>query len=364
MKSLTVILLVQLLAFQVAAQEALPVITFEQTTHDFGTIKEEEGQKKYQFVFTNTGAQPLVVTRVNATCGCTTSDYTRQPVMTGDKGFIEVIYNPAGRPGAFNKDVHVQTNGKNPNVTLTIKGTVTAKQRTVTDDYPRVFGSLRIQNNQLSFLNVKNNEIIEKELSVINTSEQDVTLAFENVPAYVTIESIPKVIPAGEKGIIKAVFDGKKTNDIGFISSRVTATINGERFSNNILIVSAVVKDDFSHLTEEEMANAPKINFTEKVYNFGTVSAGTQVEREFKFTNTGKSPLLIRKVRTGCGCTVSTKPNESIQPGETSLIKVVFNSRGKKGRQAQYIDVYSNDPTQSELKLKIEGNVETETAQK
>ena len=134
--------------------------------------------------------------------------------------------------------------------------------------------------------------------------------------------------------------------------------VNGEKPQNNMISMTAVIKEDFSHLTPEELAAAPVIEFEKTDYDFGTTKAGNVISHDFNFKNTGKTPLIIRKVRTGCGCTASTPPTESIQPGASSTIKVTYNSRGRKGRQAQYIDVYCNDPKTSEIKLKIGGIVE------
>lgn len=100
------------------------VITFEKNTHDFAKIKEQDGLATYSFSFKNTGDSPLVINRVNASCGCTTPNWTKEPILPGKTGTITASYNPAGRPGPFIKTISVFSNaGPNP-VTLTIKGDV------------------------------------------------------------------------------------------------------------------------------------------------------------------------------------------------------------------------------------------------
>ncbi len=85
------------------AQKA--VITFETKTWDFGKIAEEDKKATYVFNFTNTGKSPLVVSRVHASCGCTTPTWTKEPIEPGKKGSVTVAYNPLGRPGAREKRI-------------------------------------------------------------------------------------------------------------------------------------------------------------------------------------------------------------------------------------------------------------------
>jgi hypothetical protein len=100
------------------------VITFETKTWDFGKIAEEDQKATYVFNFTNTGNTPLVVSRVHASCGCTTPTWTKEPIEPGKKGSVTVAYNPLGRPGVFTKTITVFTNASEENVTLLIKGEV------------------------------------------------------------------------------------------------------------------------------------------------------------------------------------------------------------------------------------------------
>lgn len=98
------------------------VFSWENTTHDFGKVKQGT-PVTHEFKFTNTGKVPLVITNVQASCGCTTPAWTKEPVMPGGQGFIKATYNAASA-GAFNKTVTVTANIDAGFLQLTIKGEV------------------------------------------------------------------------------------------------------------------------------------------------------------------------------------------------------------------------------------------------
>lgn len=104
---------------------SLADIKFEKTVHDFGTIP-QGGNGECEFVFTNTGKEPLVINNCMGSCGCTVPQCPREPILPGKKGVIKVKYD-TNRVGPFVKSVTVNSNAKSGVVTLQIKGTVEAK---------------------------------------------------------------------------------------------------------------------------------------------------------------------------------------------------------------------------------------------
>ncbi|MCB9071744.1 MAG: DUF1573 domain-containing protein [Prevotellaceae bacterium] len=115
-------------ALSVMAQEK-PVVEFNERTHDFGTVKEEEGKITTVFTFTNQFLAPLTIKSVRASCGCTTPNWSKEPVAPKGKGEITVTYNTTNRPGSFTKSITVVlTNGTEDfTEVLYIKGQVTPK---------------------------------------------------------------------------------------------------------------------------------------------------------------------------------------------------------------------------------------------
>lgn len=125
---LFVFMLVTLTIGAVSAQQKEATITItDSATYDFGDIKEADGPVSHTFTVINIGELPLVISRVVASCGCTTPSWTKEPIAPGKTGDIKVTYDPSGRPNRFMKTVNVYSNGKTGSYVLTIRGNVIPK---------------------------------------------------------------------------------------------------------------------------------------------------------------------------------------------------------------------------------------------
>jgi hypothetical protein len=95
-------------------------------TYDFGEIAERDEPYEHKFEFTNTGKQALIIQNATASCGCTTPEWPKQPILPGKSGVITVKYNSKGRVAPFMKDIWIQSNASpsGERYPLHIKGTV------------------------------------------------------------------------------------------------------------------------------------------------------------------------------------------------------------------------------------------------
>ena len=107
--------------------------------------------------------------------------------------------------------------------------------------------------------------------------------------------------------------------------------------------------------------NAPEISFDKTVHDYGTIVQGADGTCEFKFTNTGKEPLILSKPQSSCGCTVPTWPQEPILPGKSDAIKVTYNTQNI-GPINKTITVTSNAKT-NRIVLSIKGTVTAKPAE-
>lgn len=102
--------------------------------------------------------------------------------------------------------------------------------------------------------------------------------------------------------------------------------------------------------------NAPEITFVSEIHDYGTIKQGADGNCEFKFKNTGKDPLIISNARGSCGCTVPTWPKEPIMKGQTSVIKVHYDTN-RIGAFTKTITLNSNAKTDTRV-LTIKGVVD------
>ncbi len=346
------------LIFNVIAQQKEPVMNFSILKHDFGSIKQEDGLAKYKFEFTNTGGAPITISNVATSCGCTTPSWSKQPIAPGQKGYVEAAYDPKNRPGHFSKTITVHSNAQNTPIVLTITGNVTEKQNTIEEKYPQEVGILRVDQIYLNYGNIFNDETKEMELKIYNPTEQDVTISVEDNyrPAYTTISIEPTVLKPKQEGVIKVSYDGSKVNDWDYVRGYLYLTINGQRITDKRIQVSSIIKEKFS---AEQLLNPPVIDFETTSFEFDTVPEGEVVIHEFTFTNTGKSDLIIRKTRSSCGCTAVSLSNKPIKPGESSSIKLNFNTSHKPNYQTKTVTVITNCPDEklNKIILKLSGFV-------
>jgi len=338
------------------AQPKVQVSTYE---HDFGTFREEDGRQSYNFEIVNTGNAPLVIQNVVASCGCTTPTWTKSPIPPNGKGIVTALYDPAGRPGPFNKTLTVYTNATPSTIVLVIKGEVKEREKTIEELFTFPVGKgVRFESNHLAFTTVKKTEKKIRVMPVINTSNEPARLEFENVPGHLQLKAIPETLKPGQKGVVEGTYDATKNGNWGTVTDVIRVKVNGVAQENTWFYVSANLVEDFSNLTKEELANAPVFKIQSATVDLGDMLPSTTKDVEFKFTNEGKRDLIIRHIRSTCGCTaVNQSSSNVVKPGETGSIKATFNSGSYKGRVTKAIYVYTNDPNHSEVILMLNANV-------
>ena len=137
MKKILTVLLVSVLTITISCSQSsdatakrnndAPTIEFEELVHEFGTII-QGGDGTFEFIFENTGKEPLIINNVKSSCGCTKPEWSAEPVKKGQKSSVKVGYNTR-LVGPFTKTITVYSNANNAIVTLTIKGTVSPAEQ-------------------------------------------------------------------------------------------------------------------------------------------------------------------------------------------------------------------------------------------
>jgi hypothetical protein len=360
MKRVIVFFFLTIVALALSAQEKNPKLEFLSTSHNFGEILEDAGIVSYGFQLSNSGAVPLIITRVATSCGCTASDWTKEPIMPGGKGVVTISYNPKGRPGAINQRVTVFSNAPGGGTVLSLRGQVIPREKTKEEIFRRKIGDLGLTNSHLSFGVINPNQVKTDTLKMYNFGNEPISITYDGLPKHITVKVEPASLDPGKEGNLIFTFNASGINEWGYMVDRARIQVNKKNLQGNTVNVSARIEEDFSKLTARELEMAPQIEFSEIQKDFGNVKEGDVIDHEFVFTNTGKSDLVIRKIQASCGCTTVAPKVTVIKPGEQSSLAASFRTRGFTGRQSKTITVITNDPKRSNIVLRLSGTVEKE----
>lgn len=350
-----------LVAVAMMAQQA--VITFEKTEHDFGKINEADGKVTTIFTFKNEGMEPLVLSNVRASCGCTTPKWPRQPIEPGQTGEITVTYNPNGRPGRFTKTVTITSNATEPTTRVTIKGEVIPKPAKPVDNYPVKMGELSLKSKNVNFGKVDDHSTKTQEIEYANQTDHDITVAIlpakgqeKYLDAVVTLATLKP----NETGKVQMALTTENANVYGPVEGSFLIIVNGKQEQSEVFTISvqAEVEEDFSKLSADEMRNAPIMDVAATV-NVGTIAAGKVGKRTIALTNVGTNPLKIRRVLNNSSDMKAAVSKTELKNGKAAQLKIEIPTAGlEAGAYSRQLTIISNDPAKPRFVVTVNWTVE------
>lgn len=348
MKKYSLFLLGLMLTMVSFAQKA--VINFEVKTYDFGKINEDDGKATYIFNFTNSGNSPLVVSRVQASCGCTTPTWTKEPIEPGKKGSITVTYNPSGRPGVFTKTITVYSNATDEQTTLVIKGEVIPKSSAANTEFPVIMGDLRLKNKVIQLNNIDKGKSQVRVVEIQNAGKNNLKPTIENLPNYLSTTVTPETLKPNEEGKITLSFNSKNCNQWGPVNDEIYVVLNNQRkYADEFqLRVVGNIVEDFSKLTLDQKRKAPILETPVRTIDFGVINAGAKKTAKFRISNKGINPLEIRRVINNNKEIFVQQSKMSIPGGKSGVMIIDVNTRNlPEGDYKKSFTVQTNDPDNS-----------------
>lgn len=208
------------------------VFKFDAEAHDFKNVAEGTMATR-EFKFTNVGNQPIVIANVQASCGCTTPEWSKTPVPPGKTGFVKAVYNSNGRPGVFNKTITITSNADKPSLTLSIKGTVLTRdemRKAATPEQLAKSPKLTISgSNEFAVGKLEANRPGNAHFTVQNTGKQPLVLnGLYSACNCVSYKQTPDPIAPGESTTIQLTYSprevGEKTEVVTLYSNDLTQT--------------------------------------------------------------------------------------------------------------------------------------------
>lgn len=358
MKKYSFLLFCLVLSMAVMSQKS--VISFDIKEHDFGKVNEEDGKITYVFDFVNRGNSPLVVNKVQASCGCTTPTWTKEPVEPGKKGSVTVTYNPAGRPGSFTKNITVYSNASEEQLVLVIKGEVIPKPSAENNPYPMNIGELVAKVKVIQMNNVEKGKIQSRTLDIKNPTKADIKPTFENLPLYLTVAFTPAILKPNDEGKITFTFNSKNCTQWGPVSDDMYLILNGQKkYSEEfkLTVVSNII-EDFSKLTLDQKRKAPILEMPVYELKLGSIKPNAKRVGKFNINNRGQNALEIRRVINNNKELNVRKTKLSVAGGKSANLNVDLNTKDlSDGDYKKSITIQTNDPDKSFVILVLSWNV-------
>jgi len=349
-----------MLVLVIGMANAQPKMKFDKTVHDFGVIKEDGGKQTARFEFTNEGTSDLILETVKASCGCTTAEYTKTPIAPGQRGFIDAVYNPMGRPGGFNKTVTVKTNevneaGEQLSYLLNLKGEVSKKEPTLFEKagFTVGYGMTRIKNSDIN-VNMKSTETHIDTLILKNFWNKNVTVKFKSLPDgfQEVSRSFGSALDSGKDGFIVVSYNPALAKKFGEIKEQLIIETNDSLESNKVVRYQIHVTPDFSNLTKAQLKKAPQYTISDTVVNFGSIRLNSGDVKSVMIKNTGKAALTIYQVISDKIFYKVQADNVIVEPGQTYELKITAMLH-REGVQPATLTLITDDPTKSEYQLLV-----------
>ena len=341
------------------------VIRFDQKVHDFGDVLIAEGPVSCIFTFTNIGNQPIVVQNVISSCGCTTPEWTREPVRPGATGTIQATYSNDQGPYPFDKTltvyVGVGASSLERPVLLRLRGVSHEQKKDLDELFAIQIGPLGLRKVETSIGYVDQGVVKSDQMQVANLSKKELLVETISTTPGLTVTVTPNPIPA--RSMARLTYSVNPAEMGGTFWGRQNFStafrLGGKDFTDK-LTVSSVIKDNFDKLTREEI-NAAGVPVVDRSYfEFGEVKKGAPVTATYTIRNKGKNPLVIHGIDGQRGAsTVQTRFPLTIKPGGKAEVKVRFDTGTVEyaGEVIEVLTVITNAPSKPILNLFITGNV-------
>ena len=308
--------------------------------HRFGQI-EWKHPVTAEYVITNTGDRPLVLSEVEPDCACAVAQWTQTPIAPGEKGTVSVTFD-AEALGHFYKSVAVITNAEPHVVYLSLSGEVVQEIKDFTRTHPYVIGDIRLSLDALDFPDAQHGERPTLTLGVANLSAQAYEPVLMHLPPYIQAQAEPAVLQPGEKGVIHLTLDTERLTDLGLTQTSVYLS----RFSGDKV-------GEENELTER--ANAPVVSLSmDKIDLSETLARKRKAKADVTLTNTGKSPLQINKLQVFHPAVGVQLKKSVLQPGESTRLRITVTKRGiGKRRRHLRVLMITNDPAHPKVEINI-----------
>jgi|GEM_PF-750579 len=334
--------------------------SFIETDYNFGTITEDGGPVRHRFSVLNNGPNPLRLTGVSVSCSCTTAEPNKEPIAVGQTGYVDVAYNPLGRPGSFNRLVAILSDGNPATQQLFLKGVVTPHVKTADQQWPDTLGhGLRMSTLALNMGDVPpTGAAIEMPFLVKNMGKASVGLRGVALPAWLRVRLVPSVLAPGQQGQLFVKYKGKVREDFGNLSDAFTLETTGplparQRRAYAVAKVQGISKP----LTAPELGKHGHLSLSPDALDYGPAESGKVLTQKIVLENTGKAPVAIYALKARCGCVRTELLASKLKPGQKTDLYIHLDTKGFLGNTTKPLILYSTDEAHPAISINLKANL-------
>lgn len=339
-------------------------VSWTETIHDFSTFHEDDGKVTAIFKGVNTGDEPVRVISARSTCGCTRPQFDSRPVNPGDTVRLIVSYDPAGRPGRFDKKIYVDLDTEPSRHTLHIKGTAIGNASSFDARYPVIAGDVRLRSDMLMFGDMTKGVTKSAYIECYNVSNDTLTTAVKSVPDYIHIVTSPERIAPGEQAVMSATIYSANAPAYGLLTDTLKIeTISGSASGKLLTIpMTAFVNENFSALDDKALANAPVSTLSVDKVDLGNVSstASSPITYTAQLSNIGKNTLIVRRIYSSDPYVTVKTGKEKVKKGDSTPVSISIAPdylRDKEIINASFV-LITNDPSNPVRTIRIVGMID------
>lgn len=311
---------------------------------NFGRIYEENGPVVHRFRLRNCSPRPVVITDVTATCGCTKPRFSRQPVLPGEVSEIEVAYDPANRPGVFDRKVSVFTSAGGEPLRLQIVGEVIPRKRSIEELYPYDWGNgLRASTCFCDLGTVPHGAVRQSAVELVNASLRPMRLQpLCPVRSGWLHISMPSYLAPGERCAVNLRYEMPDScRFYGSMVDEIAFAVNGSESAARLEVRGVAVDNPLTYGDNSR----PCIQLNKNIVKFGPVKRASGPRTAlFELRNIGEEPLTVRAVECSTfGC--SLRPGTSVAPGGRIAVSVRLDPLScEYGIAVERIRIVTDDP--------------------
>ncbi len=361
------------------------VVSVDKDVHDFGDIFTDQGSVSCTFTFKNISDKPILLLQAVSSCGCTTTEWTREPIQPGKTGTVSADFDNNDGPYPFDKTVTVYVSDLKTPIVLHIRGTAHENVKPLRETYELKIGNMGIKNLEIKAGNISQRETKSGTVAIANVGRTPMKVEFKDVSEGLTLEVFPNPVPVRSVATLTYTIEASRQR-WGKNWYYATPVIDGHEYkatgklpaadkpvddlhfysepNKNVgigkgqIAIWAVTKENFAGIPQDYKNDMANPTFTKSTVDFGKLASGAKTTLTFEYTNKGKMDSEFYKLDADCS-NVKVKEMEKTAPGKKGKIVVELDTKGMpKGENIIALTLITNSALRPVISLQIAGTIQ------